>query len=176
MTSIIVRLVESCASKACNEYENCFQPDIVSSHRNFIIKAEVVQVSTIEGLSKKGSYLMLFLFSDSVEICKRKSRSFNNAKSPSGTSSLQRPIVKPYKHVRLLPLNTIKKVIDVKESEQCQKVFCFVCRSNEDIKEKVYSFAMADEDADKTAFLKAFTKQMANNACTPDAVSFVLFD
>lgn len=153
-----------------NDIDNC-PPDIVCSHRKFIARAEVIQVSTTEGLSSKGNSLVLFLFSDLVEVCKKKSKTFNNAKSPTGSvNSLQRP--KLYKHVKLIPLNTIKKVIDIKETEQCQKVFCFVCRNNEDVKEKVYSFAMPDEDADKAGFLKTLTKQMANNACTPDAVSF----
>ncbi|XP_068904780.1 protein ECT2 isoform X4 [Tenebrio molitor] len=155
-----------------NDIDNC-PPDIVCSHRKFIAKAEVIQVSTTEGLSSKGNSLILFLFSDLVEVCKKKSKAFNNPKSPSGVSSLQRP--KLYKHVKLLPLNTIKKVIDIKETEQCQKVFCFVCRTNDEVKERVYSFAMPDEDADKTAFLKTLTKQMANNACTPDADKFLAY-
>ncbi|XP_044266147.1 protein ECT2 isoform X4 [Tribolium madens] len=156
-----------------NDIDNC-PPDIVCSHRKFIAKAEVIQVSTTEGLSSKGNSLVLFLFSDLVEVCKKKSKTFNNAKSPTGSvNSLQRP--KLYKHVKLLPLNTIKKVIDIKETEQCQKVFCFVCRNNDELKERVYSFAMPDEDADKAGFLKTLTKQMANNACTPDADKFLAY-
>ncbi|XP_063902868.1 protein ECT2 isoform X4 [Zophobas morio] len=153
-----------------NDIDNC-PPDIVCSHRKFIAKAEVIQVSTTEGLSSKGNSLILFLFSDLVEVCKKKSKAFNNPKSPSGVNTLQRP--KFYKHVKLLPLNTIKKVIDIKETEQCQKVFCLVCRNNDELKERVYSFAMPDEESDKTGFLRTLTKQMANNACTPDADKFL---
>ncbi|RZC41319.1 RhoGEF domain containing protein, partial [Asbolus verrucosus] len=155
-----------------NDIDNC-PPDIVCSHRKFIAKAEVIQVSSTEGLSSKGNTLMLFLFSDLVEVCKKKSKAFNNPKSPGGVSSIQRQ--KLYKHVKLVPLNTIKKVVDIKETEQCQKLFSFVCRCNDDLKEKTYAFAMADEDADKTAFLKTVTKQMANNACTPDADKFLAY-
>lgn len=156
-----------------NDIDNC-PPDIVCSHRKFIAKTEVLQVSTTEGLSSRGNSLILFLFSDLVEVCKKKSKGFNNPKSPTGgVSHLQRP--KLYKHVKLIPLNTIKKVIDIKETEQCQKVFCFVCRSTDEIKERVYTFAMTDEDADKIAFIKTLTKQMANNACTPDAVINLFF-
>lgn len=72
-----------------------------------------------------------------------------------------------------MPLNAIKRVIDIKETEDCQKVFSLVFRNTEEMKEKLFSFAMAD-DADKTGFLKTLVRQMANNACTADAVSCVL--
>ncbi|KAJ8956916.1 hypothetical protein NQ318_014335 [Aromia moschata] len=157
-----------------NDIDNC-PPDIVSSHRSFIAKSEVIQLSSSEGLSSKGNNLVLFLFSDQLEVCKKKSKSFN-MKSPSGGGSLQsKPLTKPYKHVKLMALNTIKRVIDIKETEDCQKVFSLVCRNNDEIKERLYSFAMADEDADKTAFLKTLTRQMANNACTADADKFMAY-
>ncbi|KAJ8972508.1 hypothetical protein NQ314_000152 [Rhamnusium bicolor] len=153
-----------------NDIDNC-PPDIVSSHRSFIAKSEVIQLSSSEGLSSKGNNLVLFLFSDQLEVCKKKSKAFNSLKSPSGGGSLQsKPLTKPYKHVKLMALNTIKRVIDIKETEDCQKVFSLVCRNNDEIKERLYSFAMADEEADKVAFLKTLTRQMANNACTADAL------
>lgn len=147
----------------------------MSSHRSFIAKTEVIQLSSSEGLSSKGNNLVLFLFSDQLEVCKKKSKAFNSLKSPSGGGSLQsnKPMTKPYKHVKLMALNTIKRVIDIKETDDCQKVFSLVCRNNDELKERLYSFAMAEEEADKTAFLKTLTRQMANNACTADAVSFV---
>ncbi|XP_018579820.1 protein ECT2 isoform X3 [Anoplophora glabripennis] len=159
-----------------NDIDNC-PPDIVSSHRSFIAKSEVIQLSSSEGLSSKGNSLVLFLFSDQLEVCKKKSKAFNSLKSPSGGGSLQsnKPLTKPYKHVKLMALNTIKRVIDIKETEDCQKVFSLVCRNNDELKERLYSFAMADEEADKTAFLKTLTRQMANNACTADADKFMAY-
>lgn len=70
-----------------------------------------------------------------------------------------------------MALNTIKRVIDIKETDDCQKVFSLVCRNNDELKERLYSFAMSDDDNDKTGFLKILTKQMANNACTADPVN-----
>ncbi|CAG9830214.1 unnamed protein product [Diabrotica balteata] len=164
-----------------NDIDNC-PPDIVSSHRNFVAKAEVVQLSSSEGLASKGNNLVLFLFSDQLEVCKKKSKAFNSLKSPStvttagvGGSLQNRQLIKPYKHIRLMALNTIKRVIDIKETEECQKVFSLVCRNNDDLKEKLYSFAMADEEADKVQFLKTLTRQMANNACTADADKFMAY-
>lgn len=154
-----------------NDIDNC-PPDIVSSHRNFIARTEVIQLSSSEGLSSKGNALVLFLFSDQLEVCKKRSKAIT-LKSPNtvGVNGLhQKTTVKPYKHVKLMPLNTIKRVIDIKETEDCQKVFSLVFRNNEELKERLCSFAMA-EDADKTGFLKTLVRQMANNACTADAVS-----
>lgn len=132
----------------------------------------MIQLSSSEGLSSKGNALVLFLFSDQLEVCKKRSKAIT-LKSPNtvGVNGLhQKATVKPYKHVKLMPLNTIKRVIDIKETEDCQKVFSLVFRNNEELKERLCSFAMAD-DADKIGFLKTLVRQMANNACTADAVS-----
>ncbi|XP_066258716.1 protein ECT2 isoform X1 [Euwallacea similis] len=158
-----------------NDIDNC-PPDIVSSHRSYVTKAEVVQLSSSEGLASKGSSLVLFLFSDKLEICKKKSsKAF--VKSPSAGSyqmTQGRTNIKPYKHVKIMALNNIKRVIDIKETEDCQKVFSLVCRNNEENKEKLYSFAM-DEDADKMGFLKTLTRTMANNVCAADADKFMAY-
>ncbi|XP_044752577.1 protein ECT2 isoform X2 [Coccinella septempunctata] len=158
-----------------NEIDNC-PPDMVSSHRIFIAKSEVIQLNSPDVLSSKGNNLVLFLFSDQLEVCKKKSKAFNSLKSPTGVSTSQgKTNCKPYKHIRMMALNTIKKVIDIKETEDCQKVFSLVCRHNDEVKERLYCFAMADEDADKADFLKTLTKQMATNSCTADADKFMAY-
>lgn len=144
---------------------------MLSSHRSFIAKSDVVQLSSSEGLSSKGNPLILFLFSDQLEVCKKRSKAFNSLKSPNTINGVhQKSSQKPYKHVRLMPLSTIKKVIDIKETEDCQKVFTLIFKNNEDSKERLFSFAMTEEDANKPTFLKTLCRQMANNACTADAV------
>lgn len=149
-----------------------FQPDLVSSHRSFVAKSEVVQLSSSEGLSSKGNPLVLFLFSDQLEVCKKRSKAFNTMKSPNTVNGLhQKSTTKPYKHVKLMSLSTIKRVIDIKETDDCQKVFSLVFRNNDELKERLFSFAMTEEDADKGVFLKTLCKQMATNACTADSVS-----
>ncbi|KAF7287575.1 epithelial cell transforming 2 pebble isoform X2 [Rhynchophorus ferrugineus] len=161
-----------------NDIDNC-PPDIVSSHRSYITKVEVTQLGSSEGLSSKGSNLVLFLFSDQLEVCKKKSKAFNSMKSPSASvSSFQlqgKTVVKPYKHVKMMALNTIKRVIDIKETEDCQKVFSLVCRGNDDLKEKLFSFAVTDDDVDKVDFLKSLTRTMANNVCCADAEKFMAY-
>jgi hypothetical protein len=49
-----------------------------------------------------------------------------------------------------------------------------MCRSNQELKEKLYSFILADEETDKLAFLRMLCRQMANTVCKADAVSTVI--
>lgn len=50
-----------------------------------------------------------------------------------------------------------------------------MCRSNQELKEKVYSFTLAgdDEAFDKLVFLRTLCRQMANTVCKADAENFL---
>ncbi len=53
-------------------------------------------------------------------MCKKRTKAFNNLKSPKengGPLSSKHGTSKLYKHVKLLPLSAILKVIDIKETE-----------------------------------------------------------
>lgn len=100
-----------------NEIDNC-PPHLVSSHRSFIGKCDVQELS--EGLSGRGDHLVLFLFTDMLEICKKRSKAFNSMKSPNtvgGMHSVKMGSGKPYKHIKMLSLTTLKKVYDIRETE-----------------------------------------------------------
>lgn len=119
-------------------------------------------------LSGRDDALMIFLFTDYIEICKvRKSRGFNSVKSPTGTlnplNSTTRVNThsKSYKHIRLIPLSAIPCVYDIKDSPRAFAI------TNKD---KLYSFSISD-DIDKISYLKSLCKQLAENACRADAVS-----
>ncbi|KAF5305669.1 hypothetical protein FQA39_LY09158 [Lamprigera yunnana] len=158
-----------------NDIDNC-PADLISSHRTFVTRSEVMQLSSSEGLSSKGNFLILFLFTDQLEVCKKRSKTFNTYKSPNLINGYhQKSTVKPYKHVKLLPLSHIKRVIDIKETEDCQKVFSLVFRNNDELKERLFSFAITDDDVDKPIFLKTLCKQMATNACTADSDKFLAY-
>lgn len=53
----------------------------------------------------------------------------------------------------------------------CHNVFALMCRSNQELKEKLYSFMITDETVDKSHFLRQLCRQMANTVCKADAVS-----
>ncbi|KAG6800616.1 protein ECT2 isoform X1 [Apis mellifera caucasica] len=157
-----------------NEIDNC-PPHLVSSHRSFIGKCDVMELS--EGLSGRGDHLVLFLFTDTLEICKKRSKAFNSLKSPNTANGLHTTKLsqgKPYKHIKMLSLSTIKKVVDIRETDECHKVFALMVRSNQELKEKLFSFTITDEDVNKTNYLRTLCRQMANTVCKADADTFLI--
>lgn len=48
-------------------------------------------------------------------------------------------------------------------------------RSNQELKEKLFSFTIIDEDVNKTNYLRTLCRQMANTVCKADAVCFYIF-
>ncbi|XP_065163646.1 protein ECT2 isoform X4 [Atheta coriaria] len=158
-----------------NDIDNC-PPDLVSSHRTFVTKCDVVQLCA-EGLAGKGSPLLLFLFSDQLEICKKRSKGFQTLKSPNALNGghHKNSASKPYKHVRLMSLSMIKRVIDIRETDDCQRAFGFVFRNNDELKERLFTFTVAGgEDVDKMVFLRTLCRTMATNACTADSDKFLV--
>lgn len=150
-----------------NEIENC-PAHLVSSHRSFVSRCEVTELS--DSLSGRGDSLMLFLFTDNLEICKKRS-GFNKTKSPNSTR-VHKSSVKPYKHIKLIPLSSIRTLADINDSP---RAFALSLRNSSNIqdfsKDKVHSFSISDEEVDKTIYIKSFCKQLAENACRTDSVS-----
>lgn len=159
-----------------NDIENC-PVDIVSSHRRYILRCEVTELSDCLS-GRRDDSLMIFLFTDYIEICKiRKSRGgANNIKSPTGTmtNALNTTMMtttntskahagKPYKHIRLIPLNAIPCVYNVKDSDRAFAI---------NVNDKLYCFNI-HEESDKVAYLKNFCKQLAENACRADYEQFL---
>lgn len=159
-----------------NDIDNC-PVDIVSSHRRYISRCEVTELSDCLS-GRRDDSLMIFLFTDYIEICKiRKSRGgTTNIKSPTGTmtnalnttmlttTNATKPNTgKPYKHIRLIPLNAIPCVYDVKDSERAFAI---------NVNDKLFCFNI-NEDADKLTYLKNFCKQLAENACRADYEQFL---
>ncbi|KRG06101.1 protein ECT2 isoform X4 [Drosophila mojavensis] len=140
-----------------NDIDGC-PAHLVSSNRSFISKCEVNELS--DSLSGRGDILLLYLFSDSIELCKRRSRGFNTAKSPS--------TAKTHKHIKLISLNTIRFVIDVTDSP---RAFGLLQRGE---KEKLYTFSIIDEETDKLVYLKKLCMQIAAHTCRTDADKMLL--
>lgn len=135
----------------------CFQAELIASHRSFVSKCEVMELTN--NLSNRDDTLMLYLFTDYMEICKvRKSRAFNTAKSPTGN--------KTYKHIQLIPLSAIPCVYDIKDSPRAFAI---------SINDELYSFNINDE-MEKICYLKSLCKQLAENACRADAVSDIILE
>lgn len=152
--------------------ENC-PPHLVSSNRNFLCKADVVELGGSDELSGKGSDLSLFLFNDVLEISKKRRHyqnsgrtngggangggggSFSGVRSPS-TLSLRKASVaaagsgpdnpgggqagtlqrgggegKPHKHINLMNLTSIRRVVDLDDGDESRDCFALICRTNQ---------------------------------------------
>ncbi|XP_053689992.1 protein ECT2 [Sabethes cyaneus] len=153
-----------------NEIDKC-PPHLVSFHRQYISRCEVTELS--DGLSGRGDSLVLFLLSDTLEVCKKRSRAPNNAKSPStnGLNSTRCGASKPYKHVKLMPLSSIRLVVNIQDSP---RAFALNCRATTDSKDQLHSFSICDEEKDKIIYLKSLCQQLAENACKADAKTFMV--
>ncbi|XP_072745850.1 protein ECT2 isoform X5 [Anoplolepis gracilipes] len=157
-----------------NEIDNC-PPYLVSSHRSFISKCDVMEVT--EGLSGRGDHLVLFLFTDTLEICKKRSKAFNSLKSPNTINGLQSNKLnqgKPYKHIKMLSLSAIRKVVDIRETEGYHKLFALVVRGTQELKEKFFSFIITDEEINKTNYLQTLCRQMALAVRVADADTLLI--
>ncbi|XP_013148591.1 PREDICTED: protein ECT2 isoform X2 [Papilio polytes] len=153
-----------------NDIDQC-PAHLVSSHRSFVSRCEVVELS--KELSGRGDHLVLFLFTDTMEVCKKRSKAFNSKSPTNGMGTMRIGSSKPYRHISLMPLSTVKRVVDIREAEDCHNVFALMCRSNQELKEKLYSFMITDETVDKSHFLRQLCRQMANTVCKADADKFL---
>lgn len=126
-----------------NDIDSC-PADLLSSNRRYISECEVTELTKY--LGGRDDRLMIFLFTDYIEICKiREARG------------------KPYKHIRLIPLKTISCVYDIKDSE---RVFGI------DVNDEVHCFKI-NEKYDKMEHLKNISKQLAENISKPESEQFL---
>lgn len=130
-----------------NDIENC-PANLLSSHRSFLKKLYVTEMSN--ELAKKGAQLVLFLFSDCLEICKPRFK-LHNGKSPSTNSqSRQRSPTKLYKHVSLFSLNNVTKVCDILQNGDDTDLFGILCRLAGE-KDKFYSFKVIPNTSNQSS-------------------------
>lgn len=170
------------------EVDSC-PPTIVSSHRQFVTRAELISVD--DNLTSKGDFVCLFLFSDCVEIAKRKHgakhQSFKSPRVHSRVPSTARSL----KHVRLLSLSHIKKIVDIKNSDDCQSAFSLFCRTPTDSQDWLYTFKMIscsgtsgkmnekDQestlplDEGKKRLLQLISRHRANTVCKTSDDNFI---
>uniref|UniRef100_A0A8D9E2I1 Protein ECT2 n=2 Tax=Cacopsylla melanoneura TaxID=428564 RepID=A0A8D9E2I1_9HEMI len=156
------------------DIENC-PPQLINSHRSFILKCDVLELSNL--LSNRGDCITLFLFTDVVEVCKKRSKYVNVLKSPN-TSKMslstyktqsKHPIEKTYKHIKLLSMTSIKKVYnvtdDVSSGDNDRQIFALRCRGSDEVAETTYSFNIMDDMLDKMSFLRELCRQASAVYC-----------
>ncbi|CAN7996016.1 unnamed protein product [Ixodes hexagonus] len=158
-----------------NDIENC-PPNILSGHRFFVTSMDAVEVGD-SCLSKKGDTLVLFLFSDVLEFSRRRTKAAPSTKSPANpTSSLARSY-KGHKHLCLVSLFDIKRVVDlttVDDNVDVKNAFGLVLRLPDETRENLYTFvALTEQPTAKLDFLRTLCRHMAKVYNTPDSESFL---
>lgn len=154
------------------DIENC-PPQLINSHRSFVLKCDVIELSDV--LSHRGDCITLFLFTDVVEVCKKRSKYVNVLRSPNTSkmslstykTQAKHPIDKTYKHIKLLTMTSIKKVFNVEDEElgDERQIFALKCRDSNEVMETTYSFNIIDDSLDKMSFLRELSKQRSAVYC-----------
>ncbi|XP_035413241.1 protein ECT2 isoform X1 [Cygnus atratus] len=148
------------------EVDGC-PANLLSSHRSLVQRLETVALG--DDLCDRGEQVTLFLFNDCLEIARKRHKVIGGFKSPHGHT---RPPAS-LKHVVLMPLSQIKKVLDIRETEDCHKAFALVVRPPTEHNNKLLSFQMTTEEPPKEDWLKMLCRQVANTICKADAENLI---
>ncbi|XP_051482703.1 protein ECT2 isoform X3 [Apus apus] len=148
------------------EVDGC-PANLLSSHRSLVQRLETVALG--DDLCDRGEQVTLFLFNDCLEIARKRHKVIGAFKSPHGHT---RPPAS-LKHVVLMPLSQIKKVLDIRETEDCHKAFALVVRPPTELNNKLLSFQMTTEEPPKEDWLKMLCRQVANTICKADAENLI---
>lgn len=89
------------------------------------------------------------------------------SKSPASSKTPQRG----FKHIELIQLQCVKRVLDIVESENCKDAFGFIVKNAGDMKEKLFTFMIDSDEMDKASFMTHVSKSIANTVCRTDYVS-----
>lgn len=147
------------------EVDGC-PANLLSSHRNLVQRVETVVLD--DELCDRGEQVTLFLFNDCLEIA-RKRHKISSFKSPHGQT---RPPAS-LKHIVLMPLSQIKKVLDIKETEDCRSAFALLVRPPTEQSNLLFSFQLIVEEHKKDDWLKLLSRHVANTICKADAENII---
>nr|XP_023966834.1 protein ECT2 isoform X5 [Chrysemys picta bellii] len=148
------------------EVDGC-PANLLSSHRSLVQRLETVALG--DDLCDRGEQVTLFLFNDCLEIARKRHKVISAFKSPHGQT---RPPAS-LKHIVLMPLSQIKKVLDIRETEDCHKAFALVVRPPTEQNNLLFSFQMTTEEPPKEDWLKMLCRHLANTICKADAENLI---
>ncbi|XP_052122544.1 protein ECT2-like isoform X2 [Frankliniella occidentalis] len=163
-----------------NIIEKC-PADVIASHRSLILECEGVEVSE-GGFGKQGSVVAFFVFTDVILVCKKKSKvvmMLKGAHTPGG--ALPRRVLKavdgkPYKFLQMLPLSTVRKIVDVADGAGVSNALGVVFRGKAQVRESCSYFRLPDAGAGvlaKAQVLERWSVALATHNCVADPAKFV---
>eukprot|EP00794_Sanderia_malayensis_P011021 gene11021-12185_t len=145
---------------------------ILSSHRRLVTKTNMTELSDV--LNCKGDPLTVFLFTDSLEVTKRKGmksvKSSANVplKSPGPTKTPQRN----YKHVEFILLSHIKSIVDIKDKDDAKNMFGLIYVSQMDGRQSMLIFRLTGE-AEKKDWFDKLMRVIAESNCVADPENLI---
>ncbi|XP_023980076.1 protein ECT2 isoform X5 [Physeter macrocephalus] len=148
------------------EVDGC-PANLLSSHRSLVQRVETISLG--EHPCDRGEQVTLFLFSDCLEIARKRHKVIGTFRSPHGQT---RPPAS-LKHIHLMPLSQIKKVLDIRETEDCHNAFALLVRPPTEQANVLLSFQMTSEELPKENWLKMLCRHVANTICKADAENLI---
>ncbi|KAG8511515.1 Protein ECT2, partial [Galemys pyrenaicus] len=148
------------------EVDGC-PANLLSSHRSLVQRVETISLG--EHPCDRGEQVTLFLFNDCLEIARKRHKVIGTFRSPHGHT---RPPAS-LKHIHLMPLSQIKKVLDIRETEDCHNAFALLVRPPTEQANVLLSFQMTSEELPKENWLKMLCRHVANTICKADAENLI---
>ncbi|XP_035032774.1 protein ECT2 isoform X2 [Hippoglossus stenolepis] len=148
------------------EVDGC-PANLLSSHRSLVCRVETIALG--DQPCDRGENVTLFLFNDCLEIARKRHKVINTFKSPLGQT---RP-PPPLKHIALMPLSQIRRVLDLQDTEECVNAFALVVRPPTEQENLLFSFQLVGEDTVKSAWLRTLCRHVANTICRADAEDMI---
>ncbi|KAL6108623.1 ect2 [Pungitius sinensis] len=148
------------------EVDGC-PANLLSSHRILVHRVETIALG--DQPCDRGEHVTLFLFNDCLEIARKRHKVINTFKSPLGQT---RP-PPPLKHITLMPLSQIRRVLDLQDTEDCVNAFALVVRPPTEQENLLFSFQLAAEETVKSAWLRTLCRHVADTICKADAEDLI---
>ncbi|XP_037682645.1 protein ECT2 isoform X3 [Choloepus didactylus] len=148
------------------EVDGC-PANLLSSHRSLVQRVETISLG--EHPCDRGEQVTLFLFNDCLEIARKRHKVIGTFRSPHGQT---RPPAS-LKHIHLMPLSQIKKVLNIRETEDCHNAFALLVRPPTEQANVLLSFQMTSEELPKENWLKMLCRHVANTICKADAENLI---
>ncbi|XP_030290258.1 protein ECT2 isoform X2 [Sparus aurata] len=148
------------------EVDGC-PANLLSSHRSLVHRVETIALG--DQPCDRGENVTLFLFNDCLEIARKRHKVINTFKSPLGQT---RP-PPPLKHITLMPLSQIRRVLDLQDTEECVNAFALVVRPPTEQENLLFSFQLTGEETVKSSWLRTLCRHVANTICKADAEDLI---